>query len=106
MAREPSQRRWSAKVTETSDALDLEDNIFKSRSARRIAASLKHFRRAQPSPQSRSVSIGHVDAEFLHQPDRQKPAGFTQKGAGGSKIRIAPAIWPQRPGLNQRPPAL
>jgi len=38
----PSQRRWSGKVTETSDALDLEDNIFKSRSARRIAASLKH----------------------------------------------------------------
>ena len=42
MARESSQRRWSAKITETSDALDLEDNIFKSRSARRIAASLKH----------------------------------------------------------------
>jgi hypothetical protein len=41
MARQPSQRRWSAKVTETSDALDLESNIFKSRSARRIAASLK-----------------------------------------------------------------
>ena len=42
MAKEPSQRRWSAKVTETSDALDLEDDIFKSRNARRIAASLKH----------------------------------------------------------------
>jgi hypothetical protein len=42
MARQPSQRRWSAKVTETSDALDLEDNVFKSRSARRIAVSLKH----------------------------------------------------------------
>jgi hypothetical protein len=27
MARMPSQRRWSGKVTETSDALDLEDNI-------------------------------------------------------------------------------
>ena len=42
MARVPSQRLWSAKVTETSDALDLEDNIFKSRSAPHIAASLKH----------------------------------------------------------------
>jgi hypothetical protein len=42
MASEKSQRRWSAKVTETSDALDLEDEIFKSRSARRIALSLKH----------------------------------------------------------------
>jgi hypothetical protein len=42
MARQPSQRRWSAKVTQTSDALDLEGDIFKSRSARRIALSLKH----------------------------------------------------------------
>ena len=45
-----------AKVTETSDALDLEDNILKSRSARRIAASLKHSaehsrrRKAGPFP--------------------------------------------------------
>ena len=64
MARQPSQRRWSAKVAETSDALDLEDNIFKSRSARRIAASLKHS--AEPSPQSRPAPIGDVDAKFLH----------------------------------------
>ena len=34
--------KWSAKVTETSDALDLEEGIFKARSARLIAASLKH----------------------------------------------------------------
>ena len=42
MASEKPPRRWSAEVNQTSDALDLEDNIFKSRSARRIAASLKH----------------------------------------------------------------
>lgn len=42
MARQPPQRRWSAKVTETSDSLDLEEDIFKSRNARRIALSLKH----------------------------------------------------------------
>jgi Protein of unknown function (DUF3175) len=41
MARQRPGRKWSAKVTETSDALDLEEDIFKSRSARRIAASLK-----------------------------------------------------------------
>jgi len=40
MASENSRRRWSAKVTETSDALDLEEGIFNARSARRIAASL------------------------------------------------------------------
>jgi len=33
-------RRWSAQVLETSDALDLEEGIFKQPSARRIAASL------------------------------------------------------------------
>ncbi|WP_296224215.1 DUF3175 domain-containing protein [Ralstonia sp. UBA689] len=34
-------RRWSQHVMETSDALDLEPDIFKSRSPARIAASLK-----------------------------------------------------------------
>jgi len=34
-------RRWSAKVTETSDAMTLEKDIFKSDSPKRIAASVK-----------------------------------------------------------------
>jgi hypothetical protein len=34
-------RRWSKKVAERSDALDLERGIFTSHSARRIAQSLK-----------------------------------------------------------------
>lgn len=33
-------RRWSARVLETSNALDLEEGIFKQRSARSIAACL------------------------------------------------------------------
>jgi hypothetical protein len=33
MANENSPRRWSAKVTETSDALDLEEGIFKAHDA-------------------------------------------------------------------------
>ena len=61
MARQPSQRRWSAKVTETSDALDLKDNIFKSRSARRIAGSLKHSaehsRRRKAGPFQSAMSM-------------------------------------------------
>jgi hypothetical protein len=36
-----AKRKWSAKVMERSDALDLEDSVFKSRSARHIAQSLK-----------------------------------------------------------------
>jgi hypothetical protein len=34
-------RRWSARVTATSNALDLERRVFKGRSGRAIAASLK-----------------------------------------------------------------
>ena len=34
-------KRWSAEVTKHSDALDLEHNVFKSRSAHQIALSLK-----------------------------------------------------------------
>lgn len=47
-------RRWSARVTETSNALDLEDGVFSKRSARAIAESLKrsalasHRRKAEP----------------------------------------------------------
>jgi Protein of unknown function (DUF3175) len=34
-------RRWSAKVTKHSDALDLEPDVFKSKDPRKIAVSLK-----------------------------------------------------------------
>jgi hypothetical protein len=34
-------RKWSGEVTEHSDALDLEKDVFRQRSARKIARSLK-----------------------------------------------------------------
>src|SRR5690242_4405940 len=34
-------RKWSAKVMQRSDALDLESGVFKKRSARQVALSLK-----------------------------------------------------------------
>ena len=33
------------------------------------------LRRAEPSPQERALSLGHVDADLLHQSRRQKPFG-------------------------------
>lgn len=36
-----SKRKWSAKVTQTSNALDLKENIFESNDSREIARSLK-----------------------------------------------------------------
>ena len=40
-ASKPEDRKWSAKVTETSDALDLEPKVFEGDSPHEIAASLK-----------------------------------------------------------------
>ena len=37
-----SSSRWSQRVTQESDALDLKAGVFKLRSAKAIAASLKH----------------------------------------------------------------
>jgi hypothetical protein len=54
-------RKWSAKVTETSDALDLEQNIFESNSPERIAASVKRSaersRRRKSSPFRSAMSM-------------------------------------------------
>ena len=41
-----STHEWSAEVTEHSDALDLEQDVFKQRSAKRIARSLKRSARS------------------------------------------------------------
>jgi phosphoenolpyruvate carboxylase len=46
-AADSKNRRWSAKVTKHSDALDLERDVFKSKDPRKIALSLK--RSAQQS---------------------------------------------------------
>ena len=42
MAIKNKGKRWSAKVTETSDALDLKKEVFKSKDPEKIAESLKH----------------------------------------------------------------
>jgi hypothetical protein len=61
MARQRPGRKWSAKVTETSDALDLEEDVFKSHNARRIAASIKysaeHSHRRKASPFQSAMSM-------------------------------------------------
>ena len=39
--RRPAPKRWSAQVTQRSDALDLETKVFTQRDPKRIARSLK-----------------------------------------------------------------
>ena len=57
----PKSKRWSAEVTKHSDALDLESNVFKKRSAREIAGSLKrsaeasHRRKGTPLQSAMSM---------------------------------------------------
>jgi hypothetical protein len=54
-------RRWSAKVTKTSNSLDLGAGIFKQRSARAIAVSLKRAalasRRRKAAPFQSAMSM-------------------------------------------------
>ena len=64
--RRPTRRRrggryWSAEVMRTSDALDLERDVFRQRSPRRIAASLKRSaeasRRRKGTPYQSAMSM-------------------------------------------------
>jgi hypothetical protein len=54
-------RKWSAKVTERSDAMTLADDVFKQRSAAAIARSLKRSaersRRRKASPFRSAMSM-------------------------------------------------
>lgn len=47
-----AKKKWSQDVRENSDAMDLKDGVFKQRSARKIAASLK--RSAEASDRRKS----------------------------------------------------
>jgi hypothetical protein len=54
-------RRWSARVTRESDALDLENKVFAQRSPKKIAASLKRSaersKRRKSSPYQSAMSM-------------------------------------------------
>ena len=52
MSQAKPQRKWSRAVTEHSDALDVQDNLFKKESATAIARSLK--RSAEASDRRKS----------------------------------------------------
>ena len=62
-----TRKRWSQRVTDTSDALDLESGIFKSGSAKKIAASLKHSaehssrRKADPYASAMSMLTFYIN---------------------------------------------
>lgn len=74
-----AKQKWSADVTEQSDAMDLEDHIFKSDDPREIAASLKHSaershrRKAEPYQSAMSMLTFYINraGDNLSQKERK-----------------------------------
>jgi hypothetical protein len=60
-ARSKKSNRWSQRVTDTSNAMDLEAGVFKSRSAKAVASSLKRSaersQRRKASPYQSAMSM-------------------------------------------------
>ena len=61
MSNPTSTRRWSQRVTETSNALDLESGVFRMKSPRAVAVSLKRSadrsRRRKADPFRSAISM-------------------------------------------------
>ena len=72
------QHKWSAEVTEHSDALDLEKNIFESHDPREIAKSLKHSaeashrRKSSPYRSAMSMLTFYINRAGKNLPQSQK----------------------------------
>jgi putative cell wall-binding protein len=73
-----SQKKWSAEVTEHSDALDLEEHIFESDDPAKIARSLKrsaeksHRRKGTPYQSAMSMLNFYINRVGKNLPEKQK----------------------------------
>ena len=71
-------QRWSAEVTEHSDALDLEEHVFESDDPAHIAASLKrsaeasHRRKAEPFQSAMSMLTFYINRAGKNLPAARK----------------------------------
>jgi hypothetical protein len=72
------KEKWSADVTEHSDALDLEENVFEQPDPKKIAASLKrsaehsHRRKAEPFQSAMSMLNFYINRAGRNLPEKQK----------------------------------
>jgi len=84
-------RKWSAEVTEHSDALDLKEDIFKSADPTKIAASLKrsaeHSTRRKGTPLQSAMSMlnFYINRAGKNLPEKQKHVLERAK----SELRVA-----------------
>lgn len=73
-----AKKKWSQDVTENSDAMDLKDGVFKQRSARKIAASLKRSaeasdrRKSSPFRSAMSMLIFYINRAGDQLPDSRR----------------------------------
>ncbi|HVZ27463.1 MAG TPA: DUF3175 domain-containing protein, partial [Rhizomicrobium sp.] len=71
-------KRWSGRVTRTSNALDLEGGVFKQKDPKKIAASLKrsaersHRRKAPPFRSAMSMLVFYINRAGKDLPKAQK----------------------------------
>ncbi|HEX8796419.1 MAG TPA: DUF3175 domain-containing protein [Polyangiaceae bacterium] len=81
-----SPRRWSKRVMETSDALDLEPEVFRSNDPAEIAASLKrsaersHRRKSSPYRSAMSMLVFYVNRAGRNLPASRKRVLERAKG--------------------------
>jgi hypothetical protein len=79
-------RRWSARVTKHSDALDLESDVFKGKDPHRIALSLKRSaerskrRKGGPYQSAMSMLNFYINRAGKNLPKRQKQILERAKG--------------------------
>ncbi|ADV12177.1 DUF3175 domain-containing protein [Mesorhizobium sp. M7A.F.Ca.US.001.01.1.1] len=81
-----TRKKWSAEVTEHSNAMDLEDHVFESDDARKIAASLKrsaehsHRRKAEPFQSAMSMLNFYINRAGKNLPAARKKVLEDAKG--------------------------
>ncbi len=78
--RKRTGRRWSARVTQRSDALDLENKVFVQKDPKRIARSLKRSaersKRRKASPLQSAMSMLNF---YINRAGRNLPAAQKKK---------------------------
>lgn len=73
-----TKEKWSAEVTEHSDALDLEEHVFESDDPKKIASSLKRSaersrrRKAGPFQSAMSMLNFYINRAGSNLPDRRR----------------------------------
>ena len=73
-----ARKKWSAEVTKHSDAMDLEEHIFESDDAKKIANSLKrsaehsHRRKAEPFQSAMSMLNFYINRAGSNLPEQRR----------------------------------